>query len=49
MNDKRELIENVKSWIDIDNDIKTLQKELKKKKKRKKNIHPKFSRNYENK
>lgn len=36
MNDKRELIENVKGWIDIDNDIKTLQKELKEKRKEKK-------------
>lgn len=36
MNDKRELIENVKGWIDIDNDIKELQKELKEKRKEKK-------------
>ena len=36
MEDKRELIENVKSWITIDNEIKTLQKTLKEKKKEKK-------------
>lgn len=36
MDDKRKLIENVKSWIDIDNDIKVLQKELKEKRKEKK-------------
>ena len=36
MNNKRELIENVIGWIDIDNDIKELQKELKEKRKEKK-------------
>lgn len=36
MDDKRKLIENVKGWIDIDNDIKELQKELKEKRKEKK-------------
>ena len=36
MEDKRKLIENVKGWIDIDNDIKELQKELKEKRKEKK-------------
>jgi hypothetical protein len=36
MNDKRELIENVKGWLDIDNDIKGLQKALKEKRKEKK-------------
>lgn len=36
MEDKRKLIENVKKWIDIDNDIKLLQKNLKEKRKEKK-------------
>ena len=36
MDNKRQLIENVKNWIDIDNDIKTLQKQLKEKRKEKK-------------
>lgn len=36
MDDKRKLIENVKGWIDIDNNIKELQKELKEKRKEKK-------------
>ena len=36
MDNKRQLIENVKSWIDIDNDIKLLQKQLKDKRKEKK-------------
>ena len=36
MDDKRKLIENVKGWIDIDNEIKELQKELKEKRKEKK-------------
>ena len=36
MDDKRQLIENVKNWIDIDNNIKELQKELKEKRKEKK-------------
>ena len=31
MTDKRELVENVKKWIDIDNDIKELQKRKEKK------------------
>lgn len=36
MEDKRKLIENVKGWIDIDNEIKELSKELKEKRKEKK-------------
>ena len=36
MDDKRQLIENVKGWISIDNEIKELQKELKEKRKEKK-------------
>lgn len=36
MDDKRQLIENVKNWIEIDNNIKELQKELKEKRKEKK-------------
>ena len=39
MEDKRKLIENVKGWIDIDNEIKELSKELKEKRKRKENVH----------
>ena len=35
MDDKRQLIENVKNWIEIDNNIKELQKELKEKRKEK--------------
>ena len=33
MADKRELIENVKNWISIDNDIKELQKTMREKRK----------------
>ena len=36
MEDKRKLIENVKGWIDIDNEIKELSKELKEKEKKRK-------------
>ena len=36
MTDKRELVENVKKWIDIDNDIKELQKVMREKRKEKK-------------
>tara|TARA_B100001989_G_C24351739_1_gene370018 strand:- start:346 stop:690 length:345 start_codon:yes stop_codon:yes gene_type:complete len=36
MDDKRKLIENVRSWIDIDNEIKELQKIMKEKRKEKK-------------
>jgi len=36
MTDKRELVENVKSWISIDNDIKELQKVMREKRKEKK-------------
>ena len=36
MEDKRKLIENVKGWIDIDNEIKELSKELKEKRKKRK-------------
>ena len=36
MADKRELIENVKNWISIDNDIKELQKTMREKRKEKK-------------
>ena len=37
MDQKTHLIKNVKSWITIDNEIKELQKELKEKRKAKKN------------
>ena len=33
-----ELLDNVKSWISLDNQIRTLQKEIKNKRKEKKNI-----------
>lgn len=33
-----ELLDNVKSWISLDNEIRTLQKEIKMKRKEKKNI-----------
>tara|TARA_B100000795_G_scaffold262394_1_gene240281 strand:+ start:431 stop:934 length:504 start_codon:yes stop_codon:yes gene_type:complete len=36
MTDKRELVENVKKWIGIDNDIKELQKVMREKRKEKK-------------
>ena len=36
MGDKGELINNVKNWIEIDNDIKELQKVIKEKRKEKK-------------
>lgn len=36
MAEKRDLINNVKNWIDIDNDIKELQKVIKEKRKEKK-------------
>lgn len=36
MTDKNELVNNVKNWINIDNDIKELQKVIKEKRKEKK-------------
>ena len=38
MENKEELIKNVKEWIDCDNDIKKLQKEIKAKRKDKKEL-----------
>ena len=38
MENNDQLIENVKQWLSIDNEIKTLQKEIKERRKIKKNI-----------
>ena len=43
MEDNDQLIESVKQWLSIDNEIKTLQKEIKKTK-NKKNCYYIFSR-----
>ena len=38
MEDRSRLIQNVKEWIGLDNEIKTLQREIKERRKKKKNI-----------
>ena len=35
MEDRHRLIQNVKEWINLDNEIKTLQKEIKERRKKK--------------
>ena len=38
MNSQQELLENVKTWLDIDNQIRTLQKEIRDRRKLKKDL-----------
>ena len=38
MSTQQELLENVKTWLDIDNQIRTLQKEIRDRRKLKKNL-----------